>query len=112
DTLTYDLGLTNKGPARATGGTLAVTLAAGLTPGAVTVSQGSCSTAGQIVSCAVGVLEAGLTAGLVAAHPARFWRLRSPTTSRLASDATGNGLSGAHDPGVNQGLFFKDTGTT
>src|SRR6185503_12994692 len=112
DTLTYDLGLTNKGPARATGGTLAVTLAAGLTPGAVTVSQGSCSTAGQIVSCAVGVLEAGLTAGLVADHPAGFWRLGEPTTSSVAADASGNGLSGAYDPGVSRGQPGAISGDT
>src|SRR5207237_1141748 len=43
DTLTYQLTVNNKGPARGSGGTLSVTLAAGLTPGAVTPSQGSCT---------------------------------------------------------------------
>src|SRR2546426_2567092 len=47
DTLTYQLTLNNKGPARASGGTLSVTLGTGLTPGAATPSQGTCSTAGQ-----------------------------------------------------------------
>jgi uncharacterized repeat protein (TIGR01451 family) len=111
-TLTYQFALTNKGPARATGGTLAVTLPAGLAMGAATVSQGSCSAAGQTLSCAVGVIESGPTAGLLADRPAGFWRLGDATTSAVAADSSGNGLAGAYDPGVSRGQPGAISGDT
>jgi subtilisin len=112
DTLTYQLALTNNGPARASGGTLALTLPAGLSPGSATVSQGSCQTTGQTVSCALGVLEAGITAGLVSDRPTGFWRLGDPGTSSVAADASGNGLSGVYDPGVSRGQPGAVSGDT
>ena len=112
DTLTYQLGLINNGPARATGATLELTLAAGLTPGTATVSQGSCSTTGQTVSCALGALEAGITAGLVADRPTGFWRLGDPATSSVAADSSGNGLSGVYDQGVVRGQPGAVSGDT
>src|SRR5207248_7011098 len=63
DTLSYDLVLTNKGPARASATTLTLQLPPELSPGAASVSQGSCSTSAQTLSCALGVLEAGAPAG-------------------------------------------------
>jgi len=112
DTLTYQLALTNTGPARASGVTLVVTLAAGLSAGAATVSQGSCSTSGQTVSCALGVLEAGITAGLLSDHPSGFWRLGDAPSSSVATDASGNGLSGVYDQGVVRGQPGAISGDT
>jgi len=112
DTLTYQYALTNNGPARATAVTLVVTLAAGLSAGAATVSQGSCSTTGQTVSCALGVLEAGITAGLLSDRPAGFWRLGDAATSSVAADSSGNGLSGVYDPGVLRGQPGAISGDT
>ena len=86
-----------------------VTLAAGLSAGAATVSQGSCSTQGQTVSCALGVLEAGVTAGLLSDHPSGFWRLGDPASSSVAADASGNGLAGVYDPGVVRGQLKPKT---
>src|SRR5438552_1667575 len=104
DTLTYQLTLNNKGPARASGGTLSVTLGTALTPGAATPSQGTCSTAGQVVSCNVGTVEVGgPTSQTLADHPSGFWRLGDPAGSTSAADASGNGLVGAIDPGVTLG---------
>jgi uncharacterized repeat protein (TIGR01451 family) len=112
DTLTYQYALTNNGPARASGVTLVVTLAAGLSAGAATVSQGSCSITGQTVSCALGVLEAGITAGLLSDRPAGFWRLGDAPTSSVAADSSGNGLSGVYDPGVLRGQPGAISGDT
>ncbi|MGH2472486.1 MAG: S8 family serine peptidase [Candidatus Limnocylindria bacterium] len=103
DTLTYQLALTNNGPARATGATLAVTLPAALTLGTASVSQGSCSAAGQTLSCALGVLESGPTAGLLSDRPSGFWRLGDATTSSVAADSSGNGLAGVYDAAVSRG---------
>src|SRR5712691_10907153 len=73
DTLVYQLTLNNKGPARATGGTLSLTLPAGLTLGTATPSQGSCTPSGQSLSCALGVIEVGgATQQLLADHPSGF----------------------------------------
>src|SRR5438552_199824 len=116
DTLTYQLTLNNKGPARASGGTLSVTLGTGLTPGAATPSQGNCGTAGQVVSCNVGTVEVGgPTAQMLADHPSGFWRVGDPAGSATAADASGNGLVGAVDPGValgQAGALSGDTAAT
>src|SRR5438309_5945498 len=116
DTLTYQLTLNNKGPARASGGTLSVTLGTALTPGAATPSQGTCSTAGQVVSCNVGTVEVGgPTSQTLADHPSGFWRLGDPAGSTSAADASGNGLVGAVDPGValgQPGALSGDTAAT
>ncbi|HEX9505091.1 MAG TPA: LamG-like jellyroll fold domain-containing protein, partial [Acidimicrobiia bacterium] len=116
DTLTYQLTLNNKGPARASGGTLSVTLGTGLTAGTATPSQGSCSTSGQVVSCALGTIEVGgPTTQMLADHPAGFWRLGDPVGSTTAADASGNGLVGAVDPGVTlgqPGALSGDTAAT
>ncbi|HMC68252.1 MAG TPA: LamG-like jellyroll fold domain-containing protein, partial [Mycobacteriales bacterium] len=116
DTLTYQLTLNNKGPARASGGTLSVTLGTGLTPRAATPSQGNCSTAGQVVSCNVGTVEVGgPTTQMLADHPSGFWRLGDPAGSTTAADASGNGLVGTVDPGVTlaqPGALSGDTAAT
>ena len=116
DTLAYQLTLNNKGPARASGGTLSVTLGTGLTPGAATPSQGTCSTAGQVVSCNVGTVEVGgPTTQTLADHPSGFWRVGDPAGSATAADASGNGLVGAVDPGValgQPGALSGDTAAT
>src|SRR5207245_498620 len=69
-----------------------------------TPSQGTCSTAGQVVSCNVGTVEVGgPTSQTLADHPSGFWRLGDPAGSTSAADASGNGLVGAIDPGVTLG---------
>jgi len=104
DTLTYQLTLANKGPARASAGSLQVTLASSLTAGTATASQGSCSASGQIVSCALGALDvSSLSAQILADHPSGYWRLGDPAGSAVALDASGNGISGAVDAGVSLG---------
>src|SRR3989475_8032811 len=113
DTLTYQLTVNNKGPARGSGSTLSVTLAAGLTPGAVTPSQGSCTQSGQSVSCALGVLEVGgATQQVLGDHPSGFWRLGDPVGSTSAADASGNGLTGTVDAGVTLGQPGAVSGDT
>jgi len=113
DTLTYQLALTNKGPARASGGTLQVTLPAGLTLGAATPSQGSCTPAGQSLSCALGTLEVGgPTTQVLSDHPLGFWRLGDAAGSTTAADASGNGLTAAVDPGVSLGQPGAISGDT
>jgi uncharacterized repeat protein (TIGR01451 family) len=113
DTLTYNFTLNNRGPARASAGALQVTLAPGLVPGTATPSQGSCSTSGQVTSCALGALElSGPSAQLLADHPSGFWRLSDAAGSTTAADASGNGLSGAVDPGVSFGQPGATAGDT
>ena len=113
DTLTYQLTLVNKGPARATNGTLQVTLPAGLTPGAATPSQGTCASNGQVTSCALGALEVGgPTQQVVTDHPIGFWRVGDPVGSGSAADASGNSLTGAVDPGVSLGQPGAISGDT
>src|SRR5205814_4355687 len=76
DTLTYQLTLANKGPARTSAGCVQVTLASSLTAGTATESQGSCSASGQMVSCALGALDvSSLTEQSLADHPSGSWRL-------------------------------------
>src|SRR5438128_6962913 len=113
DTLVYQLTLNNKGPARATGGTLSLTLPAGLAPRDATPSQGSCTSSGQSVSCALGTIEVGgPTTQVLADRPAGFWRLGDPAGSSSAADASGNGLVGAADPGVTFGQPGAVSGDT
>jgi uncharacterized repeat protein (TIGR01451 family) len=104
DTLVYQLTLANKGPARATGGTLAVTLGAGLTLGTATPSQGSCTSSGQTTSCALGAIEVGGPSQQVLNdQPRGFWRLGDPAGSTSAADASGNGLVATVESGVSLG---------
>jgi uncharacterized repeat protein (TIGR01451 family) len=104
DTLTYQLTLANKGPARATGGTLAVTLGAGLTLGTASASQGSCTSSGQTTSCALGAIEVGGPSQQVLNdQPRGFWRLGDPAGSTSAADASGNGLVATVESGVSLG---------
>jgi len=116
DTLTYQIVLSNKGPARASAGTVQVTLGSGLVAGAATPSQGSCSTSGQVTSCSLGILEVGgPTQQVVADHPSGYWRLGDPAGSTTAADASGNGLSAAVDAGVTfgqPGAISGDTAAT
>jgi uncharacterized repeat protein (TIGR01451 family) len=116
DTLTYQLALSNKGPARATGGTLVVTLPAGLAPRDATPSQGSCSWSAQSVSCALGTLEVGgPSTQILSDRPSGFWRLGDPAGSSTAADASGNGLIGAVESGVSfgqPGALSGDTAAT
>ena len=104
DTLTYQLTLANKGPARASAGTVQVTLGSSLTAGTATTSQGTCSTSGQVTSCALGALDVSSpSAQVLADHPSGYWRLGDPAGSAVALDASGNGISGAVDAGVSLG---------
>jgi uncharacterized repeat protein (TIGR01451 family) len=116
DTLTYQLAVNNMGPARATGGTLSVTLPADMTLGTATASQGSCTPSGQSVSCALGAIEVGgPTTQKQADQPRGFWRLGDPAGSATAADASGNGLTAAVDPGVSlgqPGVIAGDTAAT
>src|SRR5207302_234805 len=116
DTLAYQLTLANNGPARATSGTLQVTMPAGLTPGSATSSQGSCASSGQVTSCALGAIEVGgPTQQVFTDHPLGFWRLGDAAGSGSALDASGNSLTGAVDPGVTfrqPGAISGDTAAT
>jgi uncharacterized repeat protein (TIGR01451 family) len=113
DTLVYQLTLANKGPNRATGATVRLTLAAGLTPGTATPSQGSCTTSGQTTSCALGAIEVGGPSQQVLVdRPAGFWRLGDPAGSTTAADASGNGLTGTVDSGVSLGQPGATSGDT
>jgi uncharacterized repeat protein (TIGR01451 family) len=116
DTLTYQLAVNNIGPARATGGTLSVTLPADMTLGTATASQGSCTPSGQSVSCALGAIEVGgPTTQKQADLPRGFWRLGDLAGSATAADASGNGLTAAVDPGVSlgqPGALAGDTAAT
>ena len=116
DTLTYQLTVNNKGPARASAGTVSVTLGPGLTAGTATPSQGTCGTSGQVTSCALGTIEVGgPTTQTLADHPSGFWRLGDPAGSATAADASGNGQSGAVDAGVTlgqPGALSGDTAAT
>src|SRR2546425_1586970 len=103
DTLTYQVALTNKGPLRATGTTLTLQLPPEITLGAASPSQGGCSPSGQTLSCALGVLEVGAPAQLVADRPAGYWRLGEAPGSTSAADASGNAVTGSYDPGVTLG---------
>src|SRR5439155_796930 len=60
----------------------------------------SCSTSAQTISCALGALEAGAPAELLADHPAGYWRLGEPTGSTSAVDASATQLAGSYEPGV------------
>jgi uncharacterized repeat protein (TIGR01451 family) len=87
DAITYTLTIRNDGPSTATGVTLSDPLPAGLNPGAVTSSQGTCATAGQAVSCTVGTLASGATATVTIAGTVRS----SAAGTTLANTATVTG---------------------
>jgi len=104
DTLAYQLVLTNRGPARASGATLSVTLPAELGMGAASTTQGACSPSGQTLSCALGALDAGPNSPQVLSdRPSGYWRLGEASGASAAADSSGNGLTGAYDPGVGLG---------
>src|SRR5207302_4616916 len=113
DTLTYQLTVNNKGPARGSGGTLTLVLPAALAPRDATPSQGSCTWSGQSLSCALGVLEVGgATQQVLGDHPSAFWRLGDAAGSTSAADASGNGLVGTIDAGVTLGQPGAVSGDT
>jgi large repetitive protein len=61
----YRVAVVNHGPSDATSVEVSDTLPAGLTPISVETGQGSCTTAGQSISCALGALAADSTATVV-----------------------------------------------
>ncbi len=64
-TLVYTLAVTNAGPSTATGVTVVDTLPAGVTFQSAAPSQGSCSAAGPVVTCALGTLAPAGNASIV-----------------------------------------------
>ncbi len=62
EALSYTLTVTNAGPAKATNVTVVDPLPSAVTPGTLTPSQGTCTTAVQVVTCVLGDLASGATA--------------------------------------------------
>ena len=61
-TITYTITVTNAGPSTALGVTVTDNLPGGVSFGAVTTSQGSCTQSGGTVSCNIGTMQPGTTA--------------------------------------------------
>jgi subtilisin len=85
-TLRYRLSATNGGPSSATAVQLADTLPQGTTLVSASTTQGSCTTAAQSVSCAIGTLVPN---PVLRDGPAGYWRLGEPAGADAASDAAG-----------------------
>ncbi len=98
--LTYDLTLLNKGPASATAAAVAISLPAGVSVVSTSATQGSCTTSGQSVTCALGALGVGAAAQVLADRPVGFWRLGEPAGSTTAADASGSGNAGSYEAGI------------
>ena len=61
-TITWTLGVSNRGPSPATAVTVADTLSNGVTLVSATPSQGACSAQGPSISCALGTIASGAAA--------------------------------------------------
>lgn len=95
--VTYQIQVTNMGPSRATGVTVADVLPAALSGATASSDSGTCTVTGQTVGCAVGVLAVGATATVsVTANV-------SPDALReLTNTATVSSVSLDPNPGNNQ----------
>jgi uncharacterized repeat protein (TIGR01451 family) len=89
-TLVYTVRVQNLGVANATGATITDTLPAGVTFVSATATQGSCSQAALVVTCALGTLNAGITATATIT-------VTAPGTSNSLSN-TASTTSGVTDP--------------
>jgi uncharacterized repeat protein (TIGR01451 family) len=89
-TLVYTVAVQNLGVADATGATITDTLPAGVTFVSATATQGSCSQAALVVTCALGTLNAGVTATATVT-------VTAPGTSNSLSN-TASTTSGVADP--------------
>jgi subtilisin len=101
DLLTYDLTLSNSGPATASDSALTLTLPPQAAFVSSAVSQGSCSGT-STVTCALGTLPLGAAAQLQDDHPAAHWRL-GESNGATAVDASGNGVAGTYGSGITLG---------
>src|SRR2546426_2029330 len=103
-TLTYQLGLQNKGPAPASAVSLTLQLPPEISATSASTSQGTCTlSSAQLVSCALGPLEPGVPLRLLFDGPAGYWRLGEPAGATTAADASGNAITGSYEPGVSLG---------
>ena len=89
-TLVYTVAVQNLGVANATGATITDTLPAGVTFVSATATQGTCSQAALVVTCALGTLNAGVTATATIT-------VTAPGTSNSLSN-TASTTSGVTDP--------------
>lgn len=85
-TVRYRLSATSGGPSTATGVQLADTLPANASLVSASSTQGTCSAAGQSVSCAIGTL---LPNPVLIDRPVSYWRLGEPSAATAAVDAAG-----------------------
>lgn len=92
--ITLALTVTNAGPDVATGVAVASTIPAGVTIGTPTASQGSCATAGQVVTCTLGQLAS--TASATVSIP-----LTPTQVGALPTTSTATGTEGDPNGGNN-----------
>jgi uncharacterized repeat protein (TIGR01451 family) len=101
--LTYTLAVTNRGPSASSAVTVKDILPAGTSFGSAQASQGSCSAAGQTVTCSLGALASGASAQVtitvaVAADASGFLRNTATVEGPEPDPNKGNNSSAVEGP--------------